>query len=80
MRHTEYSVNGILPLSSNDPKQDRRNPNGIYHSIGIRAPASSSGKPLTGHTSRVRAGALGQVDGQPVVVSGSGDQAFHVPI
>ena len=53
MRHTEYSVNGILPFSSNDPNQDKRNPNGIYHSIGITG--QLLGKPLTGQTSKVRA-------------------------
>ena len=31
------------------------------------------GEPLTGHRSKVRAVALGEVDGQPVVVSGSSD-------
>jgi len=35
------------------------------------------GEPLRGHTGEVMAVALGEVDGEPVVVSGSGEKLWH---
>jgi WD40 repeat protein len=36
------------------------------------------GQPLTGHTDFVLAVAVGQLDGRPVIVSGSGDDTVRV--
>ena len=37
-----------------------------------------SGDPFTGHTGAVRAVAVGELDGRPVVVSGSSDGTVRV--
>jgi WD40 repeat protein len=42
------------------------------------ATGTPRGDPFTGHTSPVSAVAFGQLDGRPVVISGSGDRTVRV--